>query len=276
MVVNQLLFERKPVFIITNSFRGAEGVAERLEQIYGRQLKAAYFETASEAFAELGVSKFDHVFIDSDVGFQKAVILARLKMRSPSTHLHVFEEGVGTYRTDLYEGIRKYTFPIVGIATHFGASPLIDRVFVLNASEYRTKFPARERKIHQIAGEMSAFITAEDHELKELFGFKGIQIPEGSDRRVCRLYLSNWTIDEAKLERFKGLSGDIFFKPHPQNLEYKTLDGIVSIDGGTLAEVVITELAKRYQNVEIYDHGTSVRRYIKSPRVTFKYFEEIA
>ncbi|MGX9728047.1 MAG: hypothetical protein ACTFAK_12245 [Candidatus Electronema sp. VV] len=70
---------------------------------------------------------------------------------------HVYEEGLGTYRKDLYTGTRKRLFDYFGIGTFFGGN-----------------FPLNGSKIRWIRKSLSDFITENCSDLQKLFGFDNV------------------------------------------------------------------------------------------------------
>ncbi|WP_143594695.1 hypothetical protein [Thioclava sp. DLFJ5-1] len=270
LVLRQLHLDVIPVFLVTNSFRGAKDIAGRLNAVYPNQVEAPFFETQAEAYSYLGEKRLAHVFIDSDVGFQKAFTLARLKQLSRGNRIYVFEEGLGTYRDDLYRGLKARVFSALGIATRFGASRFVDKVFLLTSDEYVEKFPDLATKAIKISGSLSDFMSEEHENLRLVFGFAGVATPSHDRKEVCHLYLTSWSVDEDFLDNFSRLPGDLFIKAHPHIKTDILPRGIEAIDAGIPAELAIVELLRYYEAVRVFDHMSSTRRYITSQRASFQ------
>jgi len=269
LIVRDLELAAKPVFVITKSFSGAQQVSERLEKAFD-QVEARFFETQAQAYAYMGQQRFAHVFIDSDTGFRKYMTLARLKYSRRIGHFHVFEEGLGTYRTDLYHGLKARVFETVGIATRFGANAMTERVFVLEPEEYARKLPDLAGKATAISGTIRDMLSEDHDRFMFLFDVPEIPMPEGGRQETCSLYLTSWAVDEGFLAHLRGLPGDVFIKAHPHIQGFASIDGLLTIDPGAPAELVLVALLREYDHVEVFDHFSSVRRYVQDRRIKYR------
>lgn len=270
MVMRQLRVEQPPVFAVVNAFKSASEVAERLGQVYGDRLTTRFFETPRDAFLHIRREGYRHLFIHGDVGLRNALTLAMTKLRVPKIRIYVFEEGLGTYTDDIYPRRKARAFRALGIATRFGESPFVRFVFLLDPASYRAKFPKLAQKVVAISGSLSDFLAQERTKMDALFGFSGLAKPENSNGGLCNLYLSNWKVDNAFLQAFKALPGDLFIKLHPHFQTDLSFEGMTMIDTHVPAEIAIADLLEEYDTVKIFDHMSSVRQYVDSQKITFQ------
>lgn len=272
-IAQQEAFDSKPIFVIVDAFNGSREVADKLSSEFTELQAPKYFASRPSALSFLRKQDFDNLFIDSDVGFKNFLTLASLKICHPKISIHVFEEGLGTYRTDLYSGIKKSLFCLIGIGAFFGACRFVTSVYVYNTEEYAKNIPAIDLKARKIQGSLSQFLATNSVALKRLFAFDGIK-PSSPDVLCCSLYLSNWETDKVFLHYFNTLKGDLFVKLHPHIRDNVAIDGIQSIDARIPAELILIELINSYQSVQVYDHNSSIRRYINSQNLTFSLAEK--
>lgn len=268
-IARQVKLETKPVFVIIDTFCGASQVAERLSCDFDQLQTPVYFDSRQAALSFLKKQKFDHLFIDSDVGLRNFLTLASFKLAYPKISIHVYEEGLGTYRTDLYSGFKKKIFVMFGIGAFFGACRFVTSVYVYRTQEYIDNIPSNGFKVREIQGGLLQFLVSNRDALKRVFGFNGIK-PISPDVSRCSIYLSSWRIDADFLSYFQGLKGDLFMKPHPHIRSYDEINGIKVIGANIPAELVLTDLMKVYDSVVVFDHNSSVRRYITGKNIVYK------
>lgn len=267
-IANQDEFEILPVFVIVDAFNGARKVVAKLTSEFTELQKPAYFPSRQSALAFLKNQKFDNLFIDSDVGIRNFLTLASFKLNNPNISINVYEEGLGTYRTDLYSGVKKNMFGLIGVGSSFGTCCFVTRIYVFRTKEYSDKIPGGGFKVRKIQGDLSQFLMINRDAFKRLFEFKGIK-PSSPDVLCCSLYLSGWNIGEEFLQYFRGLEGDLFMKLHPRIRDNLEIEGIQTVDARVPAELLLIDLIESYQFVQVYDHNSSIRRYVNSCNIKF-------
>jgi len=273
-ILRQSKWASPPSFLIADTFEDAEAVFARLPATYGNDLNAKFFLSQKEAYRHLGNNSYTNVFIDSDVGAKKFLMLSLFKLRNIQSSIYVYEEGVGTYRTDLYAGWKAKLFDYIGIATYFGGCRFTDSIFVFDPIEYEQKFARVAGKVRRISTTLEEFLVADGGKLNSVFGFQGESLGKQCSG-VCKVYLSAWAIDEKFLEYFTRLPGDLYIKPHPHILGTILPSDIAIIASGVPAELVVKNLLERYEFIEVFDHRSSVRQYIKSKRISFECVDDI-
>lgn len=268
-IVQQAKFETKPVFVIIDAFCGAGQVAEQLSCEFDQLQTPVFFDSRQAALLFLKKRKFDNLFIDSDVGLRNFLTLASLKFANPNISIHVYEEGLGTYRTDLYSGYKKKLFGLIGIGALFGSCRFVTSVYVYRSQEYIDNIPENGIKVREIQGGVHQFLVENRDALKRVFGFDGIK-SISPHFLCCSIYLSSWEVDAEFLSYFQGLEGDLFIKPHPHIRGCEEINGIKLIGANVPAELVLADLMKAYDSVVVFDRKSSVRRYITGKNLVYK------
>lgn len=267
-IVQQHQWDIKPVFVILDAFRGAESVAGRLSRDFSHIQTPIFIKERVEAFSFLRKKKFNNLFVDSDVGLQNYIALALQKLSNHRLSIYVYEEGLGTYRTDLYSGFKKKLFSLMGVGVFFGACRFVSAIYVFNPEEYSARISSNGSKAIKIEQKLSIFIKSNYDALIQLFDFHGLP-SKLKDYSFCSIYLTSWLVDKDFVVFFKSLKGDLFIKPHPHiksELKYKGVDLIKS---NVPAELIIQYLINIYSFVFVYDHNSSVRRYLSEDNLFF-------
>lgn len=268
-IVQQSEWDTKPAFVILDTFSGAGEVADRLLHEFDQFQSPVFFTYREAALNFLEKAKFDHLFIDSDVGVRSFLTLAAQKFSNPRLLIHVYEEGLGTYRNNLYVGFKKKLFNLTGVGASFGGCRFVNSVYVFSAQEYIDNIPENGVKVNEIKGNLSKFIASNRDTLKRLFEFSGVN-SGAKNNSHCAIYLSNWSMDKEFISYFKLLKGDLFVKPHPHLRNCGEFDGVRAIGANVPAELVIGDLMEVYEFVRVFDNHSSVRRYVSGHNLTFE------
>lgn len=261
-------FENKPTFVIVDLFSGAREVAANLSCDFVQLQRPIYFPSRDLALSYLSSQNFDNIFIDSDVGLKNFLSIALLKINNPQIAIHVYEEGLGTYREDLYSGFKRAIFNRIGVGTYFGACRFVKSIYVFCPQEYVDNFSSNSCRVREIEGGLLKFLMGNSDEFKRLFNFEGVKCGVQS-HSICSLYLSGWRVSEEFLDHFQKGEGDLYMKLHPHIKGGLLVDGIQCIDASVPAELVLMDLMMKYQLVNVYDHNSSVRRYVVGSKVAF-------
>lgn len=97
--------------LIVDAFAGADEFASRYHGLGREWGRLGLFENHGDAYRHARRERrYSRVFIDSDFGIQKSIMLAMQKIAAPSCKIIVYEEGVGTYRTDFCSPMKRELF----------------------------------------------------------------------------------------------------------------------------------------------------------------------
>lgn len=251
--------------VVIGGFSGAESVAQKLAVSFQEEMNIEYFRNFRSAMPFISSLHAKSIFVDTDVGTRKFLELLRFKVKQPSLAIAVYEEGLGTYRSDLYSGKKKRLLNLFGIGTHFGGCILTSEIHVLLPRLYEATFPNTKTKIVQIQDAPMDIVRLRLRDISWAFSYE----PVPTSGEECSVYLSSWGIDGRFIERLAEHSEEIFFKPHPKFKGEFCHDRIKVLPSNAPAELVITDLASKYQRVKIYHHGSSAAWYCDAEGVEF-------
>lgn len=230
------------------------------------------FKKHADAYRHARTRKYRQLFIDTDCGIQKAFTLLRQKVASSSTEILVYEEGVGTYRSDLYGNpIRRLAVRAFGGGAAFGGSAFTNGIYVYDPPLYLHQVGRLGGSPCKIKTSLIDFVRANRGTLDNLFA-----VPEVTSSRQgepCHLYLTSWRIDEGVTAAIAAKPGIFLIKPHP-HLAHLSVDdskfmSASVIAAGVPAELLILRLLDNHPNLTIFHHGSSAARYLDGAGATF-------
>lgn len=274
-LLQQLKFEKKPLIAVMDGFNNAEKVTENLKKRLSDRCVVEFFPSGAHPLKILLGRKVDHLFLDSDVGFVKAIQLLKLKHCHPNLDFYVFEEGRGTYRTDMYGGLKKNVFDSIGVATCFGASPLTKGIFVINDVEYQSCLPNLSNKVTKIENDIQDIIKIEQEILNDLFYFNVSDLTGKPGSKHCSVYLCDWQLNKSFLNEFQMLKGDLFCKRHPHSKIKEEILGVFQIESFLPSELVLFNLLLNYEKVVVFHENSSTCRYLKHDKLHYQCVSEV-
>lgn len=273
LIMEQLPEGGAKELIIVDAFFDSAAISEKLKRITWLNANVEYFSTYSLAYKYASRAKFDFLFIDSDVGIVKFFKLFYFKIKNLTSPIFVYEEGVGTYRRDLYVGIKKSILPLFGVGVYFGGSIFTKGIFVLDEEEYKEKFPKFRGDIVKIKRNIADLIATRADDLYYIFELSGLNLSDryGSAREQCLVYLTDWDVNFRVLKMIRAFNGAAILKLHPHiksfNKDY-FFDFFI-IKNSVPAEMVIMLAVNYFNRVFVIHHGSSVERYVKYANVSF-------
>jgi len=241
---------------------------------YGKQWgTTCYKNTHREAYQYASGERYSKLFIDSDIGMQKYLQLILYKLRSPNTFFAVYEEGLGTYREDLYQRWKKFFLQSIGAASFFGGCRLTKEIYIYDHSEYCEKFPKKYANAFRLMMSIEQLIARFPEVLLKIFGAEQLtrHITPASGETSCVIYLTNWSLNERVLENLSTCTGFKLMKLHPhiKNARRFNTFGFLPIASSIPAEILITYASGIFKNIKVFHHGSSVDRYVSPRNVEF-------
>ncbi len=232
-----------------------------------------FFEDSAAAYrAAASLPKSSSLFIDSDVGLRKFITLARLKIGSSSTKICVYEEGIGTYRSDLYPFHKRLILRSVGAGAIFGQSSLTECIFVYDCEKYKSISGLKAERVCKIEDDLSTFIRSNRAFLSYLFDAPSQ--PTWGDEKHYNVYLSDWVIHPQIVCRLKARPEKLLIKPHPHVKKIETpesygLDSDAFLPAGVPAELLLEMLLAKCPSINVYHHGSSAAYYLCTSGIRF-------
>lgn len=267
-IIRQLEIANMSHVVVVDRFSNARRVWENLKSYEGAMcsLSTSFAATSEEAYRFLRNQRFSAIFIDSDVGLRRYLDLITIRLNNPDVDINVYEEGLGTYRTDLYDGIKKHLLRFLGIGTHFGGCKLTSAIYLYEPDEYSQLFPKPGLDVHQIAIKPVDFIESFFGDICQLFEYLS-SMPRAKEAR-CNVYLPSWSINELFINIFEALDGDNYVKPHPHARTFSS-ERCTTIAPEVPAEILLFDLKNKYDIVNVYHNGSSVERYVEYPNINY-------
>lgn len=271
-IAEQLNIRTSSEYLIADEFLGAHDVADALNSMPGYQGRAKFFSQQTDAYRYAKTKKYKTLFIDSDVGLRKAMTLLLIKLRSFHTKLSVYEEGLGTYRNDLYDQTQQ-AIKTIGAGTHFGGCALTSEIYVYDPLRYKTNFPKIKVAVRKIDKPLNEYVSSSFEFLNNIFDpnrtLDAIAHEQFTGR--CAIYLASWNMDTSLLDELNRSNELLLIKPHPHSK--KTTEKLgqkaIAINGGIPAEILIQSIADKFTDVCVYHHNSSANQYININNVKF-------
>lgn len=275
-IIDQLEGDFSVHLLITNDFRDAREIFERIQARLNvrRIYKCLFFDANDFAYGYLKANPFDDVYIDSDVGFRQWVKISLIKLKNPATRIYVYEEGVGSYRDDLYENktiLDKFKLHVLrglGVGTYFGGSCWTTGIYLYETGQHPFLHGNKVIMIRQSVtetiknhAEFADDIFIVDERVKS-----AIKMNQGE----VVIYLSNWLIDDKLIGELIAMNSQIIVKLHPHIKEDPpSICGVKWVDHSVPAEILIMEAAKYCEKIKVFHHGSSTLRYIVGKNIEF-------
>lgn len=273
-IIDQLSDVTTSDLLLVDAFLGAKDITKKLTDSHQKWRRASFFKNHEAAYKHCRRKKYDRVFVDSDVGLRKNIDLIRLKLPTLKTRICVYEEGVGSYRSDLYYGLKKKLLTFVGAGTCFGGNWLTKDIYLYCPSEYTSKFPYGRVSVVQIKISITNLIHKYDHEFDSLFdlGMLRTKLTHFASKEVCDIYLTSWSWDDGAMKRLAASDSCriVKFHPHIKTIPPLLANGFdVSVPSSIPAELLIAAAAAMFKRVRVMHHGSSVTRYLDIRNVEF-------
>lgn len=277
MMVRDLFFteDARLVLCIVDSFHGASDVFKRVKHYDDHWEKVALFNKRDEALKYAAKSSCDFLFTDSDVGAQIYLSLVRFKIANQKARICVYEEGLGTYRDDIYSPLKRKLFSVLGIGAGFGACSLTDDVYLFDKDAYSKMAPQSYHKVRTISPRLADYVVSSSC-LANIFGVRTAlqRLSNAESSSSCLIYLSSWLISDSALTEINSVASVVkVLKLHPHitseaGAEFSDCFDYV-VEPGLPAEILLLAASEKFKRVIVYHHGSSIVRYIDSENISF-------
>lgn len=265
MILNKPSVEN--LLYIVDSFHSAKLISES-SLLKRRFLGTQLFSNRNKAILAAAKQHPAIIFIDSDIGLKTQLTLLAAKILAPKTAIHVYEEGIGTYRTDIITPLLKQIiYKMTGTARHFGGSVFSNKIWVFDPDLYSHRIPHLKHKALPINPTLMNWIKDHQQEMISLFS-SNIKLPESSNRDAAYLYLSDWSIDPQALETLNSLE-NAFIKPHPHIQDeiickIKPTTTAIWLPPSCPAEVILLILCIYYKVVYVKHNNSTAVTYMRN------------
>lgn len=265
--------EEPSLLCVVPTFADADRAIARLARADSGVVGVMHASTRVGAIFRLTTRGVSRMFIDSDVGLKTPVAMWVSRMRNPRLKFSIYEEGVSLFHADPAERPNRF-LELLGATLAHGEDPLIDEVWTYEPDEVRPRLPTK--RLERIETTLADFVG------EHLEMLRGVFWPSFDDDvrawrgARCCIYLSSWSIDQRAAACLQATSAYTLWKLHPHIRRNTPLPhGIAQVLHASIpAELVLTELAERFDQVEVLHHGTSAERYVTLPNVRFRRVED--
>lgn len=271
-IYEQCQFEGLPEVAVANCFSDAPAIAHRFSKIFSHVFDFSSVPDYKSAIDRCKNGQYDHVFLHWDIGFGTNLRLRSIQRRNTGVEISVFEEGIGTYRDDIYPPFKKMLFNFLGLPVNNGGSNFSKKIYVYDPEEYLRKVTKPAPEVIKIVQPLSKLIVKYERQFLQVFDpdcFVEHNL-ENLRGKVCVIYLSDW---DFLLEQTCGVFSEDSFnilKLHPHNKSKIVSDGSFMVAPNSLpAELLIISAARKFAEVRVFHRGSSAQRYINIPNVKF-------
>ena len=260
--------------LIVDNFKGAKMLSDRMGQ-YGKKYRKVEFVTSfDEAYSFLTKekNKYQKLLIDSDVGTRKCFQLFAAKRANKNIDVCVYEEGWGSYRSDLYKNrrVKQFLFQKLGVGHAFGGCFLTDLIYLYDVDRYRKSLPLLAYKAIQIKQPLHDYLRDNYSFLSYIFNLNKIKNTLDIDGRDVHLVLTDTHNREHFSYSLKNFSGVKLWKVHPHmKNKLPNVRDFFIIDNAIPSEILLIYLALSAKKVFVYNFKTSTEEYIKDSKITF-------
>lgn len=255
--------------IVANCFYDAPTIVGRLSETEGGlniRLAATYDEAIKIVESELPA----HLFIHWDVGLGTQRRLQRLMRANQGQKISVFEEGIGTYRQDIYPPLKKRIFRLLGLPVNVGGSKYVDDIYVYDREEYVGSALVRPQNVVQIYPQLCEMLAKREAQFAYIFSCQWLfELLKASNDVLCTIYLSNWNFSESDLVGRLPENGVKVLKLHPHCQVCVKSKSIIVAPNSLPAELLVMSASRIFDVVVVHHKNSSVPRYVKNKNVKF-------
>lgn len=270
-IIDQSDREFKNHICVANCFQNADHVVHALNALLSSQgIQFSFFETYDEALFFARDEKYSEYYIHWDIGFRTNLRLIFFKLVFPNSKIFVFEEGRGTYRDDIYSGLKKYLFKKMGIAVNCGGHNAVEKIFVYSPSEYIASVTKPAKLVDLIKLSIAGVMEKYEHAILCAFDHgKFLQTLSTRRSDECIVYMSDWKFEHSDLNfiQVDGTTKILKLHPHAMTIGRLLREDFVICPNELPAEMLITKIQTIYRTTKIFHQGSSVSRYINSESV---------
>lgn len=277
LIISLILLEKEEnrnknicIFII-DDFANSIEISNSLNKLFPG-ISTTWHKNKKNALNIKKISDNDEIYIDSDVGIRNAITLTKLKFIRRNITLHLYEEGIGTYRTNLTSSFfRKLILPSLGIGTIFGQCWATDQIHVFEPIRYLDKTRTL-KEVHRIPTDIKFWLEKNLRKISDLFsGNTEINelINDKDGSRIAHLYLSGWTLKKTVIQQIQKQSNS-FFKAHPHIKDLSQINNpykLRIIPNHIPAEIILITMLEQYNKIYVYHEQSSSLHYIKDKKI---------
>lgn len=257
-------------FLVVDWFSEAAEITKRLKLVFSTY-KFQLMPDYRSAIQKVETSNSSDLFLHWDVGFQTNMFLAKIKKTHPKLKLSIFEEGIGTYRSDIYPPIKRWLFNAFGLPTTIGGSKFTERVLVYDKEKYIDSIVASKKlEVVELCDSPGRMYEKNKIDMNYIFDASSfLESIEKTKRARCVIYLSNWNYQELEGEEYFSEQTTNILKLHPHCAQEVNETNALLAPRGLPAELIVFNALKSHELVTVFHKGSSVHLYTQAENVVF-------
>jgi len=256
--------DENSIFLMTNSFFQADLFFQKI--LNQTSIKCFFFEEARDPYLWLEKNALDgdFLYINTDYGVKPMLWMWNLR----SLNIFVYEEGIGTYRTDLISRsfLVKMCLKILGFKSYFGGGRFTKGIFVYDIDKYLSTKDNLKIEVRNF--EMNFFDHLKNFKFRNLLFDVKINFINDINNKDVLLYISSWSLypnlDVVLSEYVNYIT---VFKPHPHIVN--SLDNLFDlfqyqIDGNIMVEYLILNILENAKSLVVLHENSSSMLYFSN------------
>jgi hypothetical protein len=271
-VLKQMKIESSAQIQIVNNFKGAKDLTVRFNIFEHNYNEINFVDTFDEAYSLLAKDGniYQNLLIDSDVGLKKYFQLYLAKKNNANINICVYEEGWGVYRSDLYKGLKRFIFQILGIGHTMGGCSKTDYIYIYDKERYKNSLPLFAHKAVEIRQPLGDFLVEKFLLFSYLFNLRKAQTYLNVKNDNIHLVLDTKYSRSNFASKLNSVPGAKFWKFHPHQQQTKDVPGFIMIDNALPAEILLIHLSAISKKIYVYHFNSSTEDYIQNKNIIFK------
>lgn len=269
-LIKQLNLRGNVEVVVVGYFAEADSVAAIFGEVFEKKYEFIFFKNYVSAVDYVIQNNRARLFVHWDIGLRTNIFIRRILYNKSNTEISLYEEGLGTYRKDIYTGLKKRLIQLMRLPTILGSHKCVKKIYVYLPSEY-AKINEQKKEIIKIQYSVNEVIKFFKREIVCAFDQDDFLLKIPLVEKSCALYLTSWKIDNSFLKQLKGFGDLAVVKPHPHIVRGLDLDceELIICPAKMPAELLIEDLSVKFESVRIYHHGSSAERYVDAHNVEF-------
>jgi hypothetical protein len=268
ILIEQLGLTKHTQIIAANRFTDAKSIINNLSRV-SPEIEFLLTEDYDGAISAAQDQLPARLFMHWDVGFGTQRRLRKIAALNNNLPISIFEEGIGTYRQDIYTQPKRAIFRFLNLPTNVGGSKYTGEIFVFDKNKYISTATKSPPSINQIAEQYADFLMKHEHQFLDIFsGTELIKRLSDSRKRLCTIYLSDWKFKESDLNSIPKDDTEFVVKLHPHCKDNPILRSMEIAPRSLPAELLIISASKIFDRVNVYHKNSSAVIHIDKENIT--------
>lgn len=260
---------RRATLWIVPSFADATVIIERLSSLPLGFDEVHAVPTRRAALLLAAGSGIERLYIDRDMGLQTTYALRWIRATRPRVRFSLYEEGSALFEPEASERPSRIS-ELLGATLTLGEGPLTDEIWTFAPAELRRRLPNKPLRPIEIG--VRQFVAVHRDLLLHAFWPTFERDARAWNGSSACIYLSSWAVSPLAYVYLAESSDFTLCKLHPHIRDDVALPERVDqvLPAAIPAELVIAELAKCFDHVEVLHEGTTTLRYVQAPNVRYR------